>query len=126
MKTCNVWSGLSIAADTREQTKENAQTYLRSRGGRFNYQWFFRNLKDGIEDRVSLEALRLQAYKQSNLAAREPNWNRIRTMRRLYKDRQSKCSDAYIPEIRLAGGFIEFQTLVVRQDLTRLARNIAS
>ena len=117
MKTCNVWAGLSIVADTRDLTRARARTYLGSDGGRFNYLWFLQNLRDGIEARVSLDALRAAAFKQRKVEAREPNWDRLKVMRRLYGTFKSKCSDPYIPDVQLAGGYIEFQPVVVRQDL---------
>ncbi|MDP1964308.1 MAG: hypothetical protein Q8K93_19170 [Reyranella sp.] len=117
MKTCNAWSGFSIASDSRDETRKNARSYLRSKGGRYNYLWLFQNLRDGIEDRITLAALEAEAFKQRNIEAREPNWNRIQVMRRLYKHLRSKCSESYVPEVTLAGGFIEFQPLAVREDL---------
>jgi hypothetical protein len=59
----------------------------------------------------------MEAYKQRNVEAREPNWDRIRVMRRLYEEYESLCSDSYTPDVRLAGGYIEFQPLAVRKDL---------
>lgn len=117
MKTCNFWTGLSIAHDDKGITRSRSRAYLNSEGGRFNYLWFFQNQRDGIEDRVSLEALKAGAFKQRKIDARQPNWNRIQAMRRLYKGFRSKCSDAYVPDVDIAAGFVQFQPLVLRQDL---------
>jgi hypothetical protein len=116
-KTCNAWAALAIAADSLELTAKNAKAYLRSRGGRFNYLWLFQNLRDGIEQKVDLSALRAAAFGQRKEEARQPNWDRIQVLRRLYKDLPSKCSESYIPSTRLASGMIDFQPVAVRHDL---------
>ncbi|WP_421998631.1 hypothetical protein [Reyranella sp.] len=117
MKTCNFWTGLSIAHDDVDVTRARARTFLSAHGGRFNYLWLFQNQRVGIETDVSLKVIRAAAFRQRKAEGREPNWNRIQALRRLYESRKSKCSEPYIPNVQIAGGFIQFQPLVVRHDL---------